>query len=84
MKGREAMMILDIGFSKRRLEMKRLIPTGGVSGIMIGFILLAQTPLGLVSLAMGVVYLLSAWILVYSDHVKAFLARQRGAGKKPS
>jgi hypothetical protein len=29
-KGREAMMILDIGFSKRRLEIKRLIPTGGV------------------------------------------------------
>jgi hypothetical protein len=28
--GRDAMMILDIGFSKRRLEIKRLIPTGGV------------------------------------------------------
>ena len=30
MNGREARMIFDIGFSKRRLEMKRLIPTGGV------------------------------------------------------
>jgi hypothetical protein len=28
--GREAIIILDIGFSKRRLEIKRLIPTGGV------------------------------------------------------
>ncbi len=28
--GREADMILDIGFSKRRLEIKRLVPTGGV------------------------------------------------------
>jgi hypothetical protein len=28
--GREAVMIFDIGFSKRRLEIKRLIPTGGV------------------------------------------------------
>jgi hypothetical protein len=29
-KGREADMIFDIGCSKRRLEIKRLIPTGGV------------------------------------------------------
>ena len=29
-KGREASMIFDMGFSKRRLEIKRLIPIGGV------------------------------------------------------
>jgi hypothetical protein len=29
-KGREAMIIFGMGFSKRRLEMNRLIPTGGV------------------------------------------------------
>jgi hypothetical protein len=28
--GREASMIFDMGCSKRRLEIKRLIPTGGV------------------------------------------------------
>jgi hypothetical protein len=30
MKGSEARMILSIGFSKRRLEIKRFIPIGGV------------------------------------------------------
>ena len=51
---------------------------GGVNGLMSGFMLFPNTLMGLVSLAMGVVYILSAWVLVYSRDVKAFLALQRG------
>jgi hypothetical protein len=48
----------------------------GVTGLM-GAFLLGDTLMVLGSVAMGVVYVLSAWVLVYSNNVRLFLEQQR-------
>jgi peptidoglycan/LPS O-acetylase OafA/YrhL len=48
----------------------------GVIGLM-GAFLLGDTLMVLGSVAMGVVYVLSAWVLVYSNNVRLFLEQQR-------
>jgi uncharacterized membrane protein YfcA len=50
---------------------------GGVIGIASGFLFFGKIPLTLVSVIMGVVYILSAWALYYSKNVRAFLTEQR-------
>ncbi len=48
----------------------------GVKGLMDAF-LFGQTLMALGSVAMGIVYVLSAWVLVYSNNVRLFPEQQR-------
>ena len=53
-----------------------LFAFSGVTGLM-GAFLLGFTLMALGSVAMGIVYVLSAWVLVYSNNVRLFLEQQR-------